>query len=158
RRAPDGAACRPHGAGGPARRRVAATSGAGSRSACPRGLARAVAAAFGRTEGCHASDPGPAGRRAAERQRINGDTARAASGPAVAGNEREDSAVADRHVDSADNTDNAFGRDHAGDVDPGAWDRQARNGAIASARSKTGDAVIAVSGDDAGESVVRTCR
>src|SRR5262249_57277387 len=100
---------------GPARRRIAATGGAG-RSARRRTLARAVAATFGGAEGRNACDPGPAGRRAAER-RINGDAARASSGPAVARNERAAPAVADRH---AGNTDHAFGRDHAGDLDTGA--------------------------------------
>src|SRR5262249_54907891 len=143
---PDHGARGSHGGCGPARRRVAATSGAG-RSARRRTLARAVVAAFGGAEGCNACAPGPAGRRAAERARINGDAARAASGPAFARNERAAPAVADRH---AGNTDHAFGRDRAGHVDTGAWKRQARNGAIARARSKTGDIIIAVSGDNAG--------
>src|SRR5262249_50797550 len=64
-------------------------------------------------------------------------------------------AVADRHV--AD-TDNAFGRDHAGHVDTDAWERQAWNRASARTRSKTGDTIIAVSGDNAGDSVARTRR
>ncbi len=51
--------------------------------------------------------------------------------------------------------DNAFGRDRTGDVDPGGGERQARNGAIARARSKTGDTIIAVSRDNAGDSVAR---
>ncbi len=38
---------------------------------------------------------------------------------------------------------------------PGGGERQARNGAIASARSKTGDTIIAVSRDNAGNSVAR---
>src|SRR5262249_20929838 len=144
---------------GGTRRRVTA-SGVGSRGARRRTLARAVAAAFGRAEGCNASDPVPAGRRAAERARINGDADRASTGPAVARNERAAPAVAERH---AGNTDHAFGRDHAGHVDTGAWKRQAwkrqaGNGAIARARSKTGDTIIAVSGDNAGDAVARTRR
>src|SRR5262249_60804244 len=87
--------------------------------------------------------------------RINGDTARASTGPAVARNERAAAAVADRHV--AD-TDNAFGRDHAGHVDTDAWERQAWNRASARTRTKTGDTIIAVSCDNAGDSVARTRR
>src|SRR5262249_14555533 len=51
----------------------------------------------------------------------------------------------------------AFGRGHAGHVDPGAWERQARNGASARTRSQTGDTILAVSGDNAGDSVARAC-
>src|SRR5262249_18405165 len=117
---------------------------------------RAVAAALGRAEGCYACDPGPAGRRAAERRRrINGDTARASTGAAAARDERAASAVADRHVGDTDNADNAFGRGHAGHVDPGAGERQARNDASATARSKTGDTTTAVSRDNAGDAVAR---
>src|SRR5262249_26735094 len=109
----------------------------------------------GRGKGCRAADPGPTGSRAAERAGINGDPARAATGPAVAGNERAAAAGADRHVDDTGNTDNAFGRGHAGDIDTHAWQRQARDGAISRACSKSGDTIIPVSGDNAGDAVAR---
>src|SRR5262249_30115696 len=117
-----------------------------SRSAGARGLARAVAAAFGRAEGRHATAAEPAGRGAAERARIGGNPTAAATGPAAARDERTAAAAGDRHIGDADN---AFGRDHAGHAIGGAWKRQARDGAIARARSQTDDTDIAVSGNHA---------
>src|SRR5262249_41223335 len=110
-------------------------------------------AAFGGAEGRHAADPVPAGRSTAERARISGNTTAASTGSAVARDERAAAAVADRHVDNT-----AFGRDRTGDAITGAWERQARDGAIANPRSKGGATIIAASGDDAGASVVRTRR
>jgi len=105
-------------------------------------------AAFGRAEGRHATAPDPTGGSAAERARIGGNSTAASTGPAAARDERATSAVGDRNVGD---TDNAFSRDHAGHATREAWERQARNGAIARARSKTGDTIIAVSRGSAGD-------
>jgi hypothetical protein len=161
------------GACGPARRNVAA-SGTGAPGARPRGLARAGAAAFGRAQGRHASDPAPARRSAAERWGISSDTTSGSTGPTVAWDERAASAVGDWHSGNTNNafgrdhatrrqrqarnaattnagckalyTNNAFGRDHAGHAI--AW-KQARNAGTASARRKTGDTIIATGADQA---------
>src|SRR5262249_60426385 len=91
------------------------------------------------------------GGGAADRARIGGNTPAAATGPAAARDERTAAAVGGRHVSDRHIGDagNAFGRGHAGHAIGGAWKRQARDGAVARARSQTGDTDIAVSGDHA---------
>jgi len=166
----DHAAGGSHGAGGAADRGVDA-GGAGatssarsgsirSRGAGARGLARAIAAAFGRTEGRHATAPEPAGRSAAERARVGCNSTAAATGPAAARDERAAAAAGNWHVSDwhVGDADNAFGRDHAGHAIGGAWKRQARDDAVARARSQTGDTDNAVSRDHAGNSAARTRR